>query len=216
MRIIVADDHPIVRKGMRVLLEDEPGWAIVEECADGLAAVESIERLEPDIAIVDIMMPYLNGVEVIRRSSRKSTNTRFLALSMHADESYAVDAFTAGATGYVLKATGTRCLIGAVREVMAGRRYLSPPLSLDRIEQYIQRASDSDKPSDQYELLTEREREVLHLIVQGHTNNQVAERLAISPRTVESHRASLMRKLGLKTSVDLYHFAHKRGIFMHI
>jgi two-component system, NarL family, response regulator NreC len=212
VRIVLVDDHPIVRQGMRSLLEAESGWEIVGEASDGLSAIEVIAKTEPDIAVIDVMMPNLNGLEVIRRVTRLTRRTRIVVLSMHADEPYVVQAFQHGAMAYVLKATSTTSLVTAIRNILSGRRYLSPPLSEQGIEDYLQRVSDANQPVDRYELLTRREREVLHLVVQGETSNRIAERLSISPRTVESHRANLMRKLRFTTTSELYHFAHQRGI----
>lgn len=212
IRIVLADDHPIVRQGMRSLLEAERDWSVVGEASDGLSAVEVIAEARPDVAIIDIMMPDLNGLEVTRRVSRATPRTRIVVLSMHADEAYVVRAFQNGAMAYVLKATSTTNLVEAIRAVMAGGRYLSPPLSQQGIDDYFQRVSNANQPVDRYELLTRREREVLQFVVQGETSNEIAKRLSISPRTVESHRANLMRKLRFTTTSELYHFAHQRGI----
>jgi two-component system response regulator NreC len=210
--ILLADDHPIVRQGLRSLLEAEPGWDVVAEAADGLSAVELIEQLQPQVAIVDVMLPDLNGLEVVRRAMRHAPETKVIVLSMHADEPYVLEALRGGAMAYVLKATSTTSLIEAIREVMTGRRYLSPPLTQHAIDAYLQRANAANQPLDRYESLTPREREVLQLVAQGTTNAEIAERLVISIRTVETHRANLMRKLELRTAADIKHFARERGL----
>lgn len=210
--IVLADDHPIVRQGLRSLLESEPGWDVVGEAANGLNAVELIEQLRPDVAIVDVMMPDLNGLEVVRRVRRRAPDTALVVLSMHTDEPYVIEALRGGAMAYVLKGTNTAHLVEAVREVEAGRRYLSPPLTERVIDAYVQRVVEADRPIDRYDLLTPREREVLQLAAQGESQVEIAERLSISPRTVETHRANLMRKLGLRTQADLHRYAIQRGI----
>lgn len=208
--IVLADDHPIVREGLRGLLETEPGFDVVGETADGLEAVELVERLEPDVLIVDVVMPGLDGLEVTRQVSHRSPHTRVIVLSMHSDEVYVLRALRNGAAAYILKDSSTVDLVQAVCEVTAGRRYLSPPLSERAIEAYIQKAAPTTL--DGYETLTTREREVLHLTVEGCSNTQIAERLSISPRTVATHRTNMMRKLGLSTQTELITFALRRGI----
>jgi DNA-binding NarL/FixJ family response regulator len=210
--ILLADDHPIVRQGLRSLLEAEPGWTIVAEATDGLSAVDLIEQFRPHVAIVDVMLPDLNGLEVVRRAMRHAPETRVIVLSMHADEPYVLEALRGGAMAYVLKATSTTSLIEAIREVMTGRRYLSPPLTQHAIDAYLERANAANQPFDRYELLTPREREVLQLAAQGTTNAEIAERLVISIRTVETHRTNLMRKLELRTAAGIKHFASMRGL----
>ena len=210
--IVLADDHPIVRQGLRSILEAEQGWSVIGEAEDGLSAVEVITERQPDVAIVDVMMPDLNGLEVVRRVVGRCPSTRVIVLSMHADEPYVLEALRGGAMAYVIKATSTTSLIEAVREVMAGRHYLSPPLNQRAVDSYVARAVQTERPPDRYDLLTHREREVLQLAAQGSTNAAIAERLSISSRTVETHRANLMRKLGLASANDLYRFALERGI----
>lgn len=208
--ILLADDHPIVRHGLRTLLEAEPDFHIVGETDDGLETVRLVEHLQPDVLVLDLMMPSLSGLEVTRQVCRRVPKTRVIILSMHANEAYVLEALRHGAMGYVLKETSAAELVRAVREVVAGRRYLSAPLSERAIEAYIQKASEGIL--DPYETLTTREREVLHLAAEGHTNAEIAARLTISPRTVEVHRANMMRKLGLRTQTDLIRYALRRGI----
>jgi DNA-binding NarL/FixJ family response regulator len=208
--IVLADDHHVVRQGLRVLLEGQPDFQLVGEAGDGLEAIQSVERLKPDVLVIDLMMPSLNGLEATRQVSQRSPHTRVVILSMHADEAYVLAALRNGAAGYVLKDSSAADLVQAVREVAAGRRYLSSPLSERAIEAYVQKAADA--ALDPYEMLTNREREVLHLAAEGHTNAEIADQLSISPRTAETHRANLMHKLGLRTHTDLIRYALRRGI----
>lgn len=208
--ILLADDHNIVRQGLRALLQSEPHFRLVGEASDGIEAVRLAERLKPDVLITDVMMPGLNGLEVARQVSRSLPNTRIIILSMYTNDAYVIEAFKNGANGYVLKDSEASDLIQAVKEVINGNRYLSPPLSERALELYMQKLESA--PSDPYELLTTREREVLQLVAEGKTSAEIANRLFISPRTAEGHRANLMRKLGLQTNADLIRFALKRGI----
>jgi DNA-binding NarL/FixJ family response regulator len=210
--IVLADDHPIVRQGMRGLLESEPGFVVVGEAGDGREAVELVERLQPDVAILDLMMPELNGLEVARRALRLSPRTRVVILSMYSDEPHVLEALRAGAMAYVLKGTSTETLIFALREAMAGRRYLSPPLSDRAVEVYLAQIGTAARPTDRYELLTAREREVLELVARGASYAEIADKLTISPRTAETHRTNLMRKLDLKTTADITLYAVQRGL----
>jgi DNA-binding NarL/FixJ family response regulator len=209
-KIILADDHHLVREGLRMILETEPDFEVIGEAADGLSAVQLVERLHPNIAILDLMMPDLNGLEVARHISQYTTDTRTIILSMHANEAYVLEALRNGVSAYILKDSRANDLVHAVREVLAGRRYLSPPLSERAIESYMEKAQTTEL--DPYETLTTREREVLHLAAQGYSATEMATRLFLSPRTVETHRANLMRKLDLHTQTDMIRYALRRGI----
>lgn len=209
---VLADDHPIVRQGLRSLLEGEGDCHVVGEASDGLSAIDLIARLQPDVAILDVQLPDLNGLEVARRAQERGLRTRVIMLSMHADEPYVLDALRYGALGYVLKDAATSDLIAAIRAALAGRRYLSAPLTERALDAYARRAQEAARPLDRYELLTAREREVLQLAAQGMSNAAIGERLVISPRTAETHRANLLRKLGLQTQTDLVRYAVGRGL----
>jgi DNA-binding NarL/FixJ family response regulator len=207
---MLADDHKIVRQGLRALLEAEPDFHLVGETGDGLEAVQLAERLCPDVLVLDLMMPGLGGLEVTLQVGKRSPQTRVIILSMHADEAYVLEALRNGAAGYVLKESSADELVQAVREVVAGRRFLSSPLSERAIDAYVSKAQEV--ALDRYETLTAREREVLHLAAEGHTNAEIADRLSISSRTAETHRANMMRKLALRSQTDLIRYALRRGI----
>lgn len=209
-RIVLADDHHVVREGLRALLEAEPDLTVAGEAADGLTTVHLVERVKPDVLVVDVMMPALNGLEVTRQVVRRSPDTRVIVLSMYSDESYVMEALKNGAAAYVLKSSTRSDLVQAIREVMAGERYLSAPLSARAVEAYVERAKGTEVGA--YDTLTSREREVLQLAAEGHTNAEIAARLSISSRTVETHRSAVMRKLGLRRQTDLVRYALRRGI----
>jgi DNA-binding NarL/FixJ family response regulator len=208
--IVLADDHHLVREGLRALLDAEEDLSVVGEAANGLSAVQMVEKLQPDMLIVDLMMPDLNGLEVTRHVNQYMSGIHIIVLSMHANEAYVLQALRNGASGYVLKESRADELVHAVREVIAGRHYLSPPLSERAIEMYVEKSQSATL--DPYETLTTREREILHLTAQGHSATEIATRLSVSPRTVETHRANLMRKLDLHTQTDLIRYALRRGI----
>jgi len=207
--LILADDHPIVRQGLRHLLEGEPEFRIVGEAGDGVEALQLVERLKPNILVVDMMMPGLNGLEVLRQIKKTSPTTRAIVLSMQSADAYVIEALKNGAAGYVLKETGPGELVNAVREVVQGNQFLSAKIS----ERFLANGQNiKDTPSDAYETLTAREREILQMTVEGRTSVEVGEKLMISPRTVEVHRRNLATKLGIKNHADLIRFAIKRGI----
>jgi DNA-binding NarL/FixJ family response regulator len=208
--IILADDHQIVRQGVRKLLEEDPTLEVVGEAGDGLDTVALTEKLRPDVLVMDIVMPGLNGLDVLRSVRQRSTRTAVIILSMHDNEAYVVESLRHGASGYLLKESSSSDLIHAIREVSAGRRYLTPSLAERALNAYVEKAGRSI--SDSYGLLTERERQVLQLAAEGLSNAVIAERLSIGVRTVETHRANLMSKLLLKNQGDLIRYAMQRGL----
>ena len=208
--IVVADDHHVVRQGIKSLLKEVADFQVIGEAADGIEVVKLIERIQPDVLVLDLMMHGINGLEVTREVRKSSPRTAIVILSMYGNEAYVLEALRAGAKAYVLKESTTDELIHAVREVAAGRRYLSSTLSEHAIEAYIQKVEDS--ALEPYDTLTTREREVLHLVAQGCTNTDIAKRLYISRRTVETHRSNMMQKLGLHTQTDLIRYALQQGI----
>jgi DNA-binding NarL/FixJ family response regulator len=208
--VLLADDHPIVRQGLRHLLAAEPNLTVVGEASDGLEAVQLTEKFRPKILIVDLMMPGLNGLEVVKQVKERSPATGSIVLSMQSADVYVVEALKAGALGYVLKETGPSELINAVQRVIAGQRYLSPKLSERLVDVLLQKTEGL--PLDPYQMLTNREREILQMAAEGMTAAAIAKRLSISPRTAELHRARMMNKLRLNNQTDLIRYALKRGI----
>jgi DNA-binding NarL/FixJ family response regulator len=210
IEIVLADDHQVVLEGFKVLLGGEPDFRVVGEATDGLGVGPLVEKLRPQVLVVDLMMPGLGGLEVVRQIHQKHAEVRIAVLSMHANEAYVVEALKNGASAYVLKQAPARALVEAIRAIAAGGRYLSPPLNEDKIAEYEQRTRAATV--DLYDTLSTREREVLKLAAEGLTNAEIGERLSIGKRTVETHRANLIRKLALKSQADLVRFAIHRGL----
>ena len=199
-----------MRQAFRVLLDADPEIEIVGEAIDGLESVALVEQLRPEVLLVDLMMPGLSGLEVTRQVSQRFPETRVLVLSMHSDEEYVREALGNGAAGYVLKNSSASELVQGVKQVAIGKRYLCSKLAERAIDFYVQ--SSEDKPQEPYDRLSTREREVLHLLAEAYNQPSIGRRLSISPRTVETHRINLMRKLGLRTQTDLVRFAIRRGL----
>jgi len=208
--ILLADDHAIVRRGLRTMLENEPGFSVVGETGGGLETIRMVGDLKPDVLVLDIMMDDVSGIEVARQVTENSPRTAIVMLSMYSSKRHILEALKAGARGYVVKKSAITDLVQAVREVVVGRRYLGPYVSDVVVNAYLGKA-ETGTP-DPYDSLSSREREVLHLAAHGHTNAEIAERLYISRRTVETHRANAMRKLNLRTQIDLLRYALQRGI----
>ncbi len=208
--IILADDHPIVRRGLRALLESESDFSIVGEASDGLETVRLVEQVKPEVLILDLTMPGLCGLEALRILRDRSPGTRVVILSMHSNKAFVAEALKNGATGYVLKGCTEGDLIHAVRDAAAGKRFLSPPVTAIAIDAYIEQTRTG--PFDPHDTLTAREREVLQLAAEGNTSSEIAARLHISHRTVENHRAHLMQKLGLQNQTELVRYALQRGL----
>lgn len=208
-KILLADDHAIVRDGLKALLKSEADFEVVGEAADGLEAVQMVDRLRPDVLVLDLMMPGLTGLEVTRQVSRL---TRVVILSMHANEAYVIEALRKGAMGYVMKDSTSADLVKAIRDVLSGKRYLSELLSETMVDALLKRSKTSEL--DPYETLTTREREVFQLVAQGKSNLEISELLTLSPRTVEIHRANMMHKLNLESQADLIRMAIKRGVIL--
>ena len=208
VKVAMIDDHPIVRQGLRNLLETEPSFQVIAEADDGITGLELVQRVRPDVLIVDLMMPGLNGLDLIKQVLKHLPRLRIVVLSMQSADSYVVEALHCGAAGYVLKETGPSEIIHAIKTVVAGERYLSPKLA----QRVLDTSTGRKKIADPYDSLTPREREILHLIVEGNTSAQIAGRLVLSPRTVELHRSRIMKKLDLHNQTDIFRYALERGI----
>jgi DNA-binding NarL/FixJ family response regulator len=206
-RILVADDHGIVRAGIRLLLERQPDLDVVAEAGDGIEAIEQALLTQPSLCILDVSMPRMTGLQAAREIRSHLPDTRVLMLSMHDDEHYLFDALKAGAAGYVLKHAADQDLVGAVRAVIRGEAFLTNAAQRSIIRQWI--TDGSQGPTDP---LTPREEEVVKLIAEAHTNAQIAEVLHLSEKTIESHRANVLRKLGMRDRVELVRYAIRRGL----
>lgn len=213
MRVLLADDHGIVRRGLRSLLESEPELSIVAEAADGLEALRLCEEHTPDTLIVDIGMPKMNGIEVAARVQKLTRAPRVIILSMHADESYILRALAAGARAYLLKDATDEDLLPAVRSVAAGKPFFSGAVTAVLVEDYMRRLQARGL-TDSYHLLTDREKEVLQLLAEGRSNKEVATELDLGLSTVETHRANLMLKLNLHNTAEIVLYAVRKGIIM--
>ena len=211
LRILLADDHTVVRQGLRKVLEERPDWEVVAEAGDGREAVRQAEALKPDIAILDVAMPLLNGIETTRQITRRVPSTRVLVLSMHADEAYVAEMLQAGASGYLLKDSADVDLIQAVSEVANGRSFFSPAIARVMLDDYVRQLAEKGV-TDRYQSLSEREREIFQLIAEGKTNKEIANLLSISPSTVETHRAHIMEKLDLHSAAEIVLYAVRRGV----
>jgi DNA-binding NarL/FixJ family response regulator len=206
---IIADDHEIVRHGLRGILENDGTCRVVAEAADGLTATQQVEKHKPAVLILDLNMPRVHGLEVLRQVRANSPHTKVIVLSMHNDEPYVIEALRAGAMAYLLKGSESQDISRALKEVLAGRRFLSATLSEWAITALMTKPADDNDPLHN---LTQRERMVLQLAAEGLSNTEVAEKLFISPRTAETHRTNLLRKLGLQNQTDLVRFAIRKGL----
>ena len=211
VRILLADDHTVVRQGLRKLLEERPDWEVIAEAGDGREAVRLAEQQKPDVAILDVAMPLLNGIEATRQITKRVPSTRVLVLSMHADEAYVTQILQAGATGYLLKDSADVDLLKAVGEAAHGRSFFSPAIARVMLDDYVRQLADKGV-TDRYESLSEREREIFQLIAEAKTNKEIAALLNVSPSTVETHRAHIMEKLDLHSAAEIVLYAVRRGV----
>src|SRR5262245_23521432 len=210
-RIVICDDLAVLRSGLRALLADEPGLEVVGEAADGVEGVERVVELRPEVALLDITMPGLNGIEAARAIRRQAPAVKVLMLTMHDDPEYLFQALDAGAAGYVLKRAADVDLIDAIRQVVHDEAFLAPAAARALIADYLARRDRGDGPIPA-EPLTGREEEVLRLLADGYTNQEIADRLIISVKTVETHRAHILGKLGLRKRAELVRYARTHGL----
>ncbi len=208
MKILLVDDHTLVRAGLRRILETQPGFTVVREVADGAAALAAVEETSPDVIVLDLSIPGPDGLEVLATVKRRRPGTKVLVLTMHADPEYVDRAVREGADGYLLKDSAVSDLVQALRAVKAGEIYYSPAVQR-RLGEILRRGSSHDRPVDR---LTDREREILRLVAEGLTTKEIAARLRISARTVETHRSHLMDKLDLRSVAQLTQFAVREGL----
>ena len=211
MSVLIADDHAIVRRGLRSLLESEPGLTIVAEAADGLEAIRLCRECQPDLIIVDVAMPSLSGIEVVAESQKLPRAPLAIVLSVHAHQSYVLRALSAGARAYLLKDMSDDDLLPAIRTIRAGKPFLSPIVTTTLYDEQMRRLQKKGL-SDSYYLLTARERQVLQILGQGRTNKEVATMLNISLSTVETHRTNLMQKLDLHSTAEIVLYAVRKGL----
>jgi DNA-binding NarL/FixJ family response regulator len=209
-RILLADDHALVRRGVRLILDNEPDLTVVAEAADGAEAIDKARTDRPDLAILDIAMPRLTGLQAARELSRLLPDLRILILTMYDNEQYFFESLKAGASGYVLKSVADRDLVEACRAAMRGEPFLYPGAVTPLIRNYLERARDGD--SIPAKAITDREEEVLKLVAEGHSSKQIADLLFISVKTVERHRANLLQKLGLRDRLELTRYAIRAGL----
>jgi DNA-binding NarL/FixJ family response regulator len=210
-KVILADDHTIVRKGLRSLLDGERDMDVIGEAGDGREAIELVAQLKPHIIVMDIGMPVLNGLEATRRIIKKHPETKVLILTMHTNEEYVFEILSAGASGYIVKKAAPTELVSAIRAIRQGESFLSPSISKKVIDEYVQRAGEETR-EDAFELLTNRERDVLQLIAEGNSTRAISEKLYVSVKTVEAHRSNLQKKLDLHGTADLTRYAIRKGI----
>ena len=208
-RILLADDHAVVRRGLRLVLDGEPDLEVVVEVGDGAEAVERALRDDVHLAVLDVTMPRMTGIQAAGEISRRRPEVRTLILSMHDNEQYFFEALKAGASGYVLKSAADRDLVEACRATMRGEPFLYPAAVAALIRDHLERASEGKDSTD---VLTPRELQILKLIAEAHTSKEIAEMLVISVKTVERHRANILEKLGMRDRVELTRYAIKRGL----
>jgi len=211
IRILLGDDHTVVRKGLRLLLKSQPGLTVVGDAANGRETVALAEELKPDVVVLDVAMPILNGIEAARQISAKLPQTAIVFLSMHSDEGYVLKALKAGGRAYLLKDSAEADLINAVKAVSDGKAYFSPAISKMLVEDYVRQMQER-KVEDSYDLLTTREREILQLLAEGKNNKEVAGILNLSLYTVETHRSNIFQKLNLHSGAELILYAIRKGV----
>lgn len=211
IRILLVDDHTVMRSGLKLLLEREPDFLVIGEAADGRAAIQLAESTSPDVVVMDVAMPVLNGIDAAARITSSKPKAAVIVLSMHSDESYVLRALKSGVKGYLLKDSAESDLIAAIRHVMTGKTFFSPAISNMLVQDYIREIRQRGV-EDSYELLTSRERELLQLMAEGRTAKEIAADLNLSAHTIDTHRANIMRKLNVNSISELILYAMRKGI----
>ena len=211
LRILLADDHTLVREGLRKIIEAQPGWEVVGEAADGRQAVSQALELKPDLVVLDLAMPQLSGIDATQQIVRRLPSTRVLVLSMHADEVYVTRALKAGAHGYLLKDSAGTDLLRAITALTQHKSFFSPAVSRVMLDDYVRQLAERGI-TDRYDTLSEREREVFQLFAEGRVNKEIAEILHLSPSTIETHRARIMEKLDVHSAVEIVLYAVRKGV----
>lgn len=211
LRILIGDDHTLMRHGVRKIIEERADWEVVAEASNGREAVNEAVAHSPDVVLLDVGMPQLNGIEATRQIVKRLPHARVLILSMHSDEAYVSQSMRAGAAGYLLKDSAGEDLVRAIAAIAAGKSFFSPAVARIMADDYLQRLADRGI-MDRYDLLSEREREVFQLIAEGNSNKEIAALLSLSPATIETHRAHILQKLDVHNTADLVLYAVRRGV----
>ena len=211
LRILLGDDHRLLRHGLRKILQERPDWEVVAEAGDGREAVCQALAVQPDVAILDIGMPLMNGIDATLQIVRRRPDTHVLILSMHANEAYIIQALKAGANGYLLKDSADTELIRGVEAVASGKSFFSPAVAKIMLDDYVRHMADKGV-ADRFDTLSEREREVFQLVAEGRSNKEIAELLSISPTTIVTHRAHVLQKLDVHNTAELVLYAVRRGV----
>jgi two-component system, NarL family, response regulator NreC len=211
LRILLGDDHRLLRHGLRKILQERPDWEVVAEAGDGREAVRQALAVQPDIAILDIGMPLMNGIEATLQIVRRRPDTHVLILSMHANEAYIIQALKAGAKGYLLKDSADTELIRGVAVVASGKSFFSPAVAKVMLDDYVRHLAEKGT-ADRFDTLSEREREIFQLVAEGRSNKEIAELLSVSPATIETHRAHVLQKLDVHNTAELVLYAVRRGV----
>lgn len=212
MRVMILDDHPLFREGLKTIVEKGNKYKVVAEAGDGKEGISLAREHKPDIMLVDISIPKKNGIQVIRELKDLLPQTHFVIISMHSEADYIVEAFRAGASGYMIKESAASQLLHGLETISAGDIFLDSGISQEVILKMLRAKEEGGFSAEPYSTLTSREQEVMRLLAQGHTTKEVAQQLFVSPKTVENHRSRLMKKLGLNTSVDLIRYAARLGL----
>jgi two-component system response regulator NreC len=211
LRILLGDDHTLLRQGLRKILQERSDWDVIAEAGDGREAVRQALAVQPDVAILDIGMPLMNGIEATRQIVRRRPDTHVLILSMHANEAYIIQALKAGAKGYLLKDSADTELIRGVAAVASGKSFFSPAVAKVMLDDYVRHLAEKGI-ADRFDSLSEREREIFQLVAEGRSTKEIAELLSVSPATIETHRAHVLQKLDVHNTAELVLYAVRRGV----